>query len=213
VLAAPAHAAERRWPVGSVERIRIEAPIDVRITTGAGTGVRATGPARAALDTLDVHVDGDTLTIRAPRASAPIGTLTIATPRVGSVALFAPSAVTIDTLRGDRASVSVAGAGTITIARVDADSFAATLVGEGAITAAGRAVEVRIIGNGPGTIDASNVVSERVAVQASGDVIVRAAARTAARITAGPDAQVSVAGRPQCAVRAAEPANIRCGVR
>ncbi len=185
----------------------------MRITTGAGTGVRATGPGRAALDTLDVRVDGNTLTIRAPRASAPIGHVTIFTPRVESIALFVPATVTLDALRGSRASASVAGTGTITIARVDADSFAATLVGDGTISAAGRAAEVRVTGNGPGTIDVAGVASDRIAVQAMGDIIVRAAARTAAQVTAGPDAQVSIAGRPQCTIRAAKPANVVCGAR
>jgi hypothetical protein len=175
--------------------------------------VVATAPARTTLDMLEVRVDGNTLTIRAPRGSASLGQLSIATPRVEAIALFAPATVTIDTLRGARASVSVAGAGTVEIARVDADSFAATLVGEGTIAAAGRAGEVRLTGNGPGTIDVSKVTSDRVAIQATGDVIVRAAARTTAQVTAGPDAQVSVAGRPHCAIRAATPANVQCGAR
>ncbi|MDR6789017.1 hypothetical protein J2Y58_002386 [Sphingomonas sp. BE138] len=214
LLSAPAQAAERRWPVGSVERVRVEAPVKVRIVTGGGNGVRATGADRAVLDALDLRTDGATLTIRAlrkgPLAAGMPAEILVATPRLDTLALFAPATVTVDALRGARASVSVAGAGDVTIARVDADTFVATLVGEGTITAAGRAREVRLAGNGPGTLDAGRLLAERAQVQAAGDIIIRAAARSTAQVTAGPDAQVSVEGRPQCTIRAAKPAAVRC---
>lgn len=212
LLATPAEAAERHWPIGSVERVRVEAPVAVRIVTGAGTGVRATGE-RAMLDTLDIRADGNTLTIRAPRAAALAGEVVVATPRVDTIALYAPATLRVDTMRGDTVAVSVAGAGAITVGRVDADSLAATLVGEGTITAAGHATTVRLTGNGPGTIDTARIAADRVTVQAQGDVIVRTAARSTAQVTAGPDAQVAVDGQPQCTIRAAKPANVRCGTR
>lgn len=209
LLSHPAQAAERRWPVGSVERLRVEVPVTVHVTTGGGNGVRATAANRATLDALDLRVDGATLTIRAPRGS-PTAELFIATPRLDTLALFAPASVTVDTLRGGRAGVSVSGAGDVTIARVDADTFTATLVGEGTITAAGRAAEVRLAGNGPGTIDTTRLSADRVAVQAAGDIIVRTAARSTAQVTAGPDAQVVIAGRPQCTIRATKRDTVRC---
>lgn len=212
LLSTPAHAAERRWPVGSVERIRIETPVAVHIVTGGGNGVRATAADRATLDALDLRVDGATLTIRGPRGGTalPGVEMIVNTPRLDTLALFAPATVTLDTLRSASATVSVAGAGTVTIARVDADRFAATLVGEGTITAAGRTGEARLAGNGPGTIDAAALAADRAVVQAAGDLIVRAAARTTAQVTAGPDAQVTITGHPQCTIRAAKPANVRC---
>ncbi|MEG8041106.1 DUF2807 domain-containing protein [Sphingomonas sp. LR60] len=210
LLATPVQAAERRWPVGSIERLRIEAPVTVSVVTGGGNGVRGTATDRATLDALDLRVDGNTLTIRAPRGSTAPAEIVVATPRLDTVALFAPATVRIDSLRGARATVSIAGAGSVTIGRVDAERFDATLVGEGTITAAGRATEARLAGNGPGTIDTEALSTERTVVQAAGDLIVRAAARSTARITAGPDAQVTMMGHPQCSIRAATPANVRC---
>lgn len=210
LLAAPAPAEERRWPVGSIERVRIEAPVRVRIVTGGGNGVRATGADRATLDTLDLRSDGGTLTIRARRSGPVPAEVVVSTPRLDTLALFAPATVTLDALRGGRATVSVSGAGDVTIARVEADTFVATLVGDGTITAAGRAGEVRLAGNGPGTLDAAHVAATRAVVQAAGDIVIRAAARSTAQVTAGPDAQVSIDGHPQCTVRAAKPANVQC---
>ncbi|GAA4215524.1 hypothetical protein GCM10022253_10260 [Sphingomonas endophytica] len=210
LLATPAGAAERRWPVGSIERLRVEAPVSLRVVTGGGNGVRGTAAARATLDALDLRVDGTTLTIRAPRGFSETAEIIVTTPRLDTVALFAPATVSVDALRGTRATVSIAGAGSVSVARVDAERFDATLVGEGTITASGRTTEARLAGNGPGTIDAATLLAERTTVQAAGDLIVRAAARSTARITAGPDAQVTISGHPQCAVRAATPANVRC---
>lgn len=210
LLATPAQAAERRWPVGSIERLRIEAPVTVRVVTGGSNGVRGTAADRAVLDALDLRVDGPTLTIRAPRGSTANADILVATPRLDTVALFAAATVRVDALRGARVTVSTAGAGDIAIGRIEAERFDATLVGEGVITAAGRTVEARLAGNGPGTIDATALVSERTMVQAAGDLIVHAAARSTAQISAGPDAQVTITGHPQCTVRAARPANVRC---
>lgn len=210
LLATPAGAAERRWPVGSIERLRVEAPVTLRVVTGGGNGVRGTAAARATLDALDLRVDGTTLTIRAPRGFSATAEIVVATPRLDTIALYAPATVSIDALRGTRATVSIAGAGSVSVAHVDAERFDATLVGEGTITASGRTTEARLAGNGPGTIDATTLLAERTTVQAAGDLIVRAAARSTARITAGPDAQVTITGHPQCAVHAATPANVRC---
>jgi hypothetical protein len=184
--------------------------VTVRVVTGGGNGVRGTAADRATLDALDLRVDGNTLTIRAPRGSTASADLTVATPRLDTVALFSPATVRVDTLQGARAAVSIAGAGNVTIGRIDAERFDATLVGEGTLTAAGRVTEARVAGNGPGTIDTAAVSAERVTIQAAGDLIVRAAARSTARITAGPDAQVTMTGHPQCTIRTATPANVRC---
>lgn len=212
LLATPtvADAAERRWPVGSVERVRIEAPVSVRIVTGGGNGVRATAADRTMLDALDLRADGATLTIRALRKGPIAAEVVVATPRLDTLAVFAPATVSLDTLRGTRATVSVSGAGDVTIAQVDADVFVATLVGDGAITVAGRAGEVRLAGNGPGTLDAARVIADRAHVQAAGDIVIHARARSTAQVTAGADAQVRVEGRPQCTIRAATPQNVTC---
>ncbi|WP_294213594.1 DUF2807 domain-containing protein [uncultured Sphingomonas sp.] len=211
LVAAPADAAERRWPVGSVERVRVEAPVAVRIVTGGGTGVRATAADRAALDAIDVRVDGATLTIRSARAVA--GEVVVMTPRVEAVAVTSATTVAVDALRGSRVMASVVGAGTLSVGRVEADALSVSLVGEGEIVAGGSAREARVTGQGPGTIDLARVATDRLVVQAAGDLIVRAAARDTVQVTAGPDVQVMVAGRARCTVRAPSTAVVRCGVR
>lgn len=212
-VAAPADAATRDWSIGSIERLRIEAPITVRVVTDGGTGVRATGPDAAAIAALTVTANGDTLTVRARGGATLPGTVTIVAPRLASVAVYATAAVSVEAIAGARVSLSLAGDGTLTVARLDAGALAVTLVGGGRITAAGRGGEVRMIANGPGTIDATALRADQLTVLANGDSIVHAAARYTATVTAGRDSQVTVAGHPRCTLRAARPAGVRCGER
>lgn len=215
----PAAAAERHWSVGSVERVRVEAPATVRIVVGAGTGVRAAAD-KALVDALEVTASGGTLVIRLPHAAArrdaiPAGgvTVTVATPRLSGVAVYAAATVTASAVRADRVMLANAGSGTLAIERIDAPELVATLAGEGSITLAGKAGTAKLVANGPGTLEARALAVDRLAVQANGDSVVHAAARFEAQVTAGQAAQVDVAGQARCTVRATQGASVRCAGR
>lgn len=213
LAAAPATAAERRWPVATVERLRVETPATVRVVTaasgGAGTGVSANAPDPASLDALKVEASGGRLVVRGGAASAG-AIVTVVAPRLAGVAVYATSRVTIAAMRGERVELSAA-AGSIDVAAVDAARVSATLAGDATITLAGRAADATLIANGSGTIDASALATVRLTVRGGGDSIVRAAASQAATVMAIQGAQVSVAGRPRCDVRAVAPATVACG--
>ncbi|MBW6527361.1 DUF2807 domain-containing protein [Sphingomonas sp. RHCKR7] len=209
----PATAAERRWPVATVERLRVETPAAVRVVTvasdGAGTGVSASAPDPASLDALKVEASGGTLVLRGGSASAG-AVVTVVAPRLAGVAAYAAARVTIAAMRGERVELSAA-AGSIDVAAVDAARLSATLAGDATITLAGRAPDATLIANGIGTIDAHALATQRLTVRGAGDSIVRAAASQAATVVAIQGAQVSVAGRPRCDVRAVAPATVACG--
>ena len=61
--AVPAGAAQRSFSVTSFDRIRVDGPYSVRLSTGVAPYARATGSSRA-LDSISVRVEGRTLTIR-----------------------------------------------------------------------------------------------------------------------------------------------------
>lgn len=214
VLAAvPASAAERRWPVATVERLRVETPATVRVIAaapgGAGTGVSASAADPAALDTLKVEASGGTLVVRGGAASAG-AVVTVVAPRLAGVAVYAAARVAIATMRGERVELSAA-AGSIDVAAVEAAALHATLAGDATITLAGRAPDATLIANGTGTIEAGALATQRLTVRGAGDSIVHAAASQAATVVAIQGAQVSVAGRPRCDVRAVAPATVTCG--
>ncbi|MEH3100404.1 GIN domain-containing protein [Sphingomonas adhaesiva] len=216
LLPASVQAAERTWAIGSVERLRVEAPVEVRVVTGGGNGVTARGDDAKALATLDVTASGGTLVVRRPggRLAAPDTThmvVTVRTPRIEGAALYAAATVTIDGMKGDRVTLSVTGGGALAVERIAATDLVATLAGDGAMTLAGRSADTRLIANGSGTIDAAALVADRLDVQALDTVRVTAAARDSARVNAIGDAAVVVSGRPACTVRTTGPAQVSCG--
>lgn len=216
LAALPAHAAERAWSIGSVERLRVEAPVEVRVVTGGGNGVTAAGEDRAALARLDITASAGTLVIRRAggRLAAPDTTpivVTVRTPRLEGVALYAAAPVTVAAMKGERVALSVTGGGTLSVTGIAATTLIATLAGEGTMTLAGRSGDARLIANGTGTIDAGALAADRLDVQALDTVTVTAAARSGARINAVGDAAVTVTGRAPCAVRKTRDATVTCG--
>lgn len=213
LAAIPATAAERRWPVATVERLRIETPATVRVVVaapgGAGTGVSASAADPAALDGLKVEANGGVLVLRGGAASAG-AVVTVVAPRLAGVAVYAASRVTIAAMRGERVDLSAA-TGSVEVTSVDAAALGATLAGDAAITLAGRAPDATLVANGTGTIAAGALATQRLTVRGAGDTIVRAAASQRATVVAIQNAQVSVAGRPRCDVRAVAPASVTCG--
>ncbi|WP_375251025.1 GIN domain-containing protein [Sphingomonas sp.] len=216
LIAAPAVAAERVWSIGSIERVRVEAPVEVRIVTGAGNGVRATASDAATLARLTVVANGDTLLIRQPRGAAPAtaddrATVTVSTPRLAAVALYSAATVAVDAMRGDRIDLSVTEGGTLTIEQIDSPMLAATLVGDGAMTLAGRAGDVRLIANGHGVLHAAGLAVDRLAVQALDTAEVTATARFAASVNATGTSLVTVTSPSPCTVRRSGDAQVTCG--
>lgn len=189
----------------------------VRITGGTSPSARAEAADRATLERVTVTLDSGTLVVRVKgarwggmdAAAAPLATLDLATPRLSGVALFAPVPVTVTRMRGRQVDLRVTGAGTIAATDVDADLLVAALVGGGAITAAGRAGEARLVSNGAGAIDTAALATQTLSVQQVGGTT-RAAARYQARITAS-GGSVAVEGNPACTVRASGGAKVTCG--
>src|SRR5438128_1161935 len=66
--AAPATAAERRYTITDFDRVEVDGPFQVSLTTGLASGARAVG-SQGAIDRLSVEVQGRTLRIRVNRSS------------------------------------------------------------------------------------------------------------------------------------------------
>ncbi|MEH3046059.1 GIN domain-containing protein [Sphingomonas adhaesiva] len=218
LLPASAQAADRTWSIGSVERLRVEAPVTVRVVTSGGNGVTAHGDDARALAALDISASAGTLVIRRPggRLAAPDTThivVTVRTPRLEGAALYAAAPVTVAGMKGERVAVSVTGGGTLTVQNIAATALVATLAGDGTMTLAGRSGDTRLIANGSGTIDAAALMADRLDVQALDKVAIAAAARDDARVNAIGEVVVTVSGRAPCAVRKLGPATVTCGTR
>lgn len=219
-FAAPVHAAERSFVVTSFDRLRVDGPFEVRVATRRPPSARVEGTIRAS-DAVSVRVEGTTLIVSAgPRGwdevpvigkpSAPVvylGTLTLRSATViggGQVRIDGP-------LRGQRIDLQVTGSGGLAIGALDADQLNATVLGPGTMTLGGRGARVRLIGSGPGRIDAGAVRGDDVTVRLEGAGAIQVTARyTADAVSTGIGA-ITIYGKPACRVKAAAGGPIRCG--
>lgn len=219
LLAAPALAADRRQGLSSFDRVRVSGPFEVRIVPGSPSATLSGD--RDALERADLRVDGTTLSLRmggdgwgerpATASRAPL-VVTLATPRLSSLAVFAGARVTAARMAGDQVDLSVSGAGEIAVAAAAAaEQFTATVIGAGTITAAGRARRARLVTNGPGTIDAGALIADDLLVRLDGPGETRAAARYTAQVANTGLGSVSVAGSPRCTVQSPGGGPVSCG--
>lgn len=211
-------AVARIFSVGSFERVRIDGPYDVRLTTRQAPGARATGDARA-LDALTVSIEGQTLVVRArPLASGETPTsptqpllVTLATPLLRTASVNGGGRLTIAPMQTQRIDLSVNGAGDLRVTGIETDQLNATVVGAGTIHLAGRAQRALLQSQGSGTMNAPGLLVNDVTIRADGTGEVRAAARYTALITASGIGAISVDGKAACRVKTTGGAIVRCG--
>jgi len=217
-LAAPLSAAERRYPVTDFDRIEVDGPYLVRLTTGRTSLAVATGP-QAGIDRLTVEVSGQTLRIRRNRSGwtgtpgAQQGQIEIAVTTRGlrAARLIGPGRLEIDRLAGMRADLGVEGSGELVVNGVATDVLNMRLAGSGRLAARGRTRQLNGVFEGSGNVDASGLQAQDVvAATTSFGEVALSAARTA-RITASGRGAVTVAGRPACTVLGPSADQVRCG--
>lgn len=205
--AAPAAAEERSFMLSGFDRIRVEGPFEVTVTTGGSAAARAEGESRA-IDGVSVRLSGSTLVVSknvngwndSGRAVASAPRVTVSVPELRGAATIGGGRLLITRMRGARVDVSLTGSGTIDVAEIDAEALSAKLLGTGAIRLAGRALDARVETNGAGTIDAEGLtaVSLLVNAQSAGDS--RFTAQREARIIALGQGSVTVGGGATCQV-------------
>ena len=214
-----AQAAEHRYTFGSYDRVRIEGPFEVHITTGASPGALATGDPRM-IEGLDIAVQGSTLIVRMGHqgwgetpagAAAPAPVITLTTPGLSAAFVNGGARVTIQGMKAQRVDLSVNGSGMVTVNGADTDQLFATIVGAGTMTLSGRAARARLVTNGAGNVDATALVVNDLAILQDGTGETRAAARYTAQVNATGLGHVVVTGKPKCLVHAAAGGPVECG--
>lgn len=212
------NAAERTLSVNDFDRIRVEGSFVVVVTTARATTARVSG-APGAVETAQLTVQGRTLIIRRDRgawsseARRDMGaaTVRVTLPALQAASLSGAGTLTIDSLRGARASLSVEGSGRIAVARVDADRLDVGVVGSGTIALAGTAKDFGALLRGSGSLDAGALTASdaRLVSESSGQLTL--AARRSATITAAGSGSVTVTGTPACTVTNTGSGTVSCG--
>ena len=219
MLATPALADSRSFPVGSFDRIQSSVPFDVHVRTGAAVAVHADG-SRDVLDQLAITVRDGELRIEIKRRGWFSGwsfnhgghaTIDVTVPGLRGAALSGPGNLTVDRVRAPRFAAALSGPGNLTIGEGEARQVAAAVSGPGDLRIAGHAEEANAVLSGPGNLRAAgfSVRDLTVTLSGPGDIEV-AATRSATGHLSGPG-NIRVTGGARCQISKNGPGSVRCG--
>lgn len=204
-----ASAAERSFTVTGFDRIRVDGPYRVKLTTGVAPFAKASGSA-AALNGVSIEVQGKTLLVRKnpsgwggyPGAAPGPIAITLGTHELSTAWLNGAGSLAIDKAKGLAFDLSVQGSGSVSIERLTVDRLRAGVSGSGSAVVGGSAAEVKAIVRGTSTFDGSALTSKDATVGAEGNAVVRLTATNTAKVEAMGIATVELGGRPACTLRA-----------
>jgi len=210
-----ADAATRNFGVSGFDRIRVDGPFNVRLTTGVAPFAMASGSG-AALDSVTMDVEGRTLVVRSNRSSwggypgeakGPVE-ISIGTHELTAAYLNGSGSLAIDRLRGLSFDLSVNGAGSASVGSAAVDQLKLFIAGSGSVTFAGTAPNLTAIIRGVSTLDASALVVKDATIGAQGPATVKANVTNTAKVDAQGAAVVDLAGSPACTVKAVGSATV-----
>jgi hypothetical protein len=213
---APADAATRNFGVSGFDKIRVDGPFKVRLTTGVAPFATATGGSAAALDSVAIDVLGRTLIVRSNRSSwggypgeakGPVE-ITIGTHELTAAWLNGSGSLAIDKARGLSFDLSVQGAGSASIGSVAVDQLKVSMAGTASASLAGAAPKLTAIVRGISTLDAAGLTAKDATIGAQGPATVRATVTNTAKVDAQGAATVELGGRPACTVKASGSASV-----
>ena len=204
----PAGAATRNFGVSGFDRIRVDGPFKVRLTTGVAPFAVASGAA-AALDGVAIDVQGRTLVVRSSgsswggypgEAKGPVE-ISIGTHDLSGAWLNGSGSLAIDKVRGLSFDLSLNGAGSASVGSVEVDQFKVSIAGSCSATIAGTAPSLTAIVRGVSTLDASALIVKDATIGAQGPATVRANVTNTAKVDAQGVALVDLTGGPACTVK------------
>jgi hypothetical protein len=214
-LASPAGAATRNFGINSFEKVRVEGPFIVKLTTGVAPFATASGSS-AAIDKVAIDVRGNTLVVHSNLSSSggypgqnsgPVE-ISIGTHDLSSAWTSGSGSLSIDKVRGLSFDLSVQGSASATIGTADVDQLQVAVVGSGNARLAGRAGKLTAVVRGIGTLDASNLAAKDATIGAEGAATVTSSVSNSATIDANGPATLTFTGNPACTIRGGSSATV-----
>jgi hypothetical protein len=218
--AAPASGATRHFEVAGFEKVRVEGPFRVKLTTGVPTSASVSGP-QSGVDRVAVDLIGRTLVIHnnlsawgssSDSQNAGPVEVEIGTHDLNAAVLMGAGLLQINAVKGLSFDVSVQGSGQVAIARADVDQFSVNLVGTASSIIAGRAGMLKLTTQGVSSFDGSGLVAKDATIAANGASTIKAGVTNSAKIDASGPAAVTLSGNPACIVKLGGSASVTgCG--
>ena len=215
VLATPASAATRNFGLSGFDRIRVEGPFKVRLSTGVAPFARASGTPDA-LDRVAITVEGRTLVVRNssawsagfPGQKYTPAEIDIGTHDLTSAWLNGAGTLKIDKVKGLSFDVSVQGSGAMGIGRADVDQMKIAVSGTAAAIVAGKAMRLTTTVRGISSLDAAALEIKDAVVGAEGAATVKAHVTNAIKVDATGPATIVLTGQPACTAKLAGSASV-----
>lgn len=218
LAASPAVAAERGYSVTSFDRIRVEGPFEVTVTTGKAVSAKASG-SEEAIERLSLRVEGQTMLIRPNlsgwggfpgKQSAP-ARIIVTTPRLDTAIVIGSGSLAINRMAAPRVVLTVEGSGRLAAQSVETDNLSLAVAGSGTIDVAGRAKTATGVARGTAEIRAADLaVSDLTLTSESAGAVTMQASRSA-KVTALGIGEISVGGTAACEVRKTGGGPLICG--
>jgi hypothetical protein len=202
---APADAATRNFGVTSFDRIRVDGPFKVIVTTGVPPSATASGTA-AAMDTVAFDVQGRTLIVHTNRSSwggypgrspGPVE-VRIGTHELTSAWLNGSGTLAIDKVKALSFGLSVQGSGGVTIAKADVDQLNVGIAGTGSAVISGRAGKVAAVVRGVSSLDAAALTAKDATIGVEGASTVKANVSGSVKIDGKGPATITLTGGAAC---------------
>ena len=207
-LADPANAASRNFGIESFDRIRVDGPFKVTLTTGVAPFAKANGSARG-LDRVAIDVQGRTLVVRPEKATwsgypgeeqGPVE-IVLGTHELSAAWLNGTGSLNINKVKGLSFDLSIQGTGMIGIDQADVDQLRVTAGGTANVALAGRAGKMTATIRGLSNLDASGLVTKDAKIAAEGPATIKANITEDATINASGVATIALAGGPTCTTK------------
>ena len=212
---AHANAATRDVGITGFDKIRVDGPYKVRLTTGVAPFASASGSA-AALDGLSIDVRDDTLIVHTNIASwggypgkdvGPVE-ISLGTHELSAAWLNGSGSLAISHVEGLKFGLSVQGSGSADIARADVDQFNISVLGTASARLAGDARNVTAVIRGISTLDASALAIKDATLGADGAATIAAQISGSVKVDANGPATVRLTGGPSCTLQVSGSASV-----
>jgi hypothetical protein len=214
-LAGSADAATRNFGITSFEKVRVEGPYKVRLTTGVAPFASASG-SPAAIDGVAIEMRGNTLLVHASssswggypgRSPGPVE-ISLGTHDLSAAWLNGSGAIAIDKVRGLSFDLSVQGSGAAAIGRADVDQLSIAIGGTASATLAGRAGKITAVVRGISSLDATGLAAKDATIGAEGTATVAANVSNSVTVDGNGPVTVRLSGGPACTLRVSGSATV-----
>jgi hypothetical protein len=213
--AGPTAAATRNFGITDFQKVRVDGPYKVVLSTGVAPFARATG-SPAALDRVAIEVRGDTLVVHNglddwggyPGQSVGPVQIELGTHDLSAAWLNGAGTLSIDHVKGLKFGLSVQGSGAGEIANANVDQLDVSVMGTAAARLAGTAGKVTAVIRGISTLDASGLASKNASLGVQGAATIAANVSDTVTVDATGPATVRLTGGAACTLRVSGSANV-----